>query len=154
MSIAWWSYNARRDDDMPGWVPGGSDVDNHECVDYTMSSATYDTGLIDYEYNPPLWFQTKNYNVVLVTYFIPSATKGLGYPPTNPRICLINGGNLPYLFGHEWGHNGGLDDQYTASQYIMYGWYGTFGLNIAVGEPGHWACQTTDPLPATNTGCS
>ncbi len=158
LSFMGWSLEAQRDDDMPGAVPGGADLDNSECALYTMGSYAADnTGCPYPDLDPwPGWASSSPHNVILVDSIRPldpsgGTVLGCAWSPSTARIVVSNESpNKVNTLGHEWGHNGGCSDNTVAGN-IM----GNVDMGYYIGlvQSGAWACQTINPWPAINGAC-
>jgi hypothetical protein len=151
-----WSFFARRDDDMPSYVPGGADTDVHECVDYVISSKMVDYGIPEpYPYYyPQEGTQMYPYNIVIVDeiyeVFFPRNVNGFGERP-GCHIVLDEDMRTLRTWGHEWGHNGGLSDDGDGVVPWSIMSVPADQDNILPSQFGSWTSQTSSEYPA---GCN
>ncbi len=104
-----WGVSARRDDDKPLYLPGGSSADNSECVQFVMTGPTSTTACQATIPSGQNWWTTVAYHVAIVSQINGGNATGIGQKPGNHIGVSLESANFSRTLGHEWGHNSSLN---------------------------------------------
>ncbi len=142
-----WGLEARKDIDMPAWVPNGLGADNHECVDFDLTGPTTDFQCLPTILPGANWWTNVPYHVVIVDAITTSggSATGLGQKPGNHIAVSNQSPNKMRTLGHEWGHNGGLGHNSVSSNVMRDP--NDQGTNIATNQTSKWFNQPANPAP-------